>query len=523
MLAAIKEPANYREAMASDNAPQWQAACDDEMASLASNGTWTLEKVPEGVTPIPVKWVFKIKRDSVGNIERFKARLVAKGFRQREGIDYTEVFAPVGKFATFRALMAVVAARDLELHHLDIKTAFLYGELQETVYIQQPEGYAEGGPGMACHLHKAIYGLKQAPRVWHEKLHTALTDLGFEASAADPGFYTNNTGNGHRIYLLAYVDDLLISSDSLAAVEELKEKLKQQFDARDLGEAEHYLGIKIQRNRGSRTVMLSQGLMATELVAKYGLQDGKTKTTPLTPSIRLTREGDPLDTDTYKYTQLVGSLMYLSVCTRPDITYAVGALARYMSCPTAEHWTAAKGLLRYLVGTTNQGLVFGGKGSLQLEGYCDSDYAGDTDTRHSTGGYVFILNGAAITWQSKKQPTVAASTTEAEYMAAASAVKEGLWLRQLLTDLDLQPGPVNILADNQSAIKLMRNPVSSMRSKHIDVAHHFARERVARQEVAFTYVATDQQIADVMTKGLPKVKHEFCCEGMGLMHIAGAA
>jgi hypothetical protein len=520
MLAAIKEPETYEEAIASEHAEQWRQAMDDEMASLAANKTWSLEKVPEGVKPIPVKWVYKVKRDSAGNIERFKARLVAKGFRQREGIDYGEVFAPVGKFSTFRTLMAIVAAQDLELHHLDIKTAFLYGELQETVFIEQPLGYEEGGSDMACHLQKAIYGLKQAPRVWHEKLHQQLVEYGFKASTADPSlYYFHGEGHGkpYNIYVLVYVDDLLIVSKSKEAVQDVKRHLKGPFDARDLGEAQYYLGIKISRDRGSQTLKLSQELMTKELVSRYGLDECKSRSTPLVPSVKLCREdGEALDKEAYPYSQLVGSLMYLSVCTRPDISYAVGALARYMSCPTTEHWQAAKGVVRYLAGTITCGIMFGSSNT-EVVGYCDADYAGDVDTRRSTGGYVFIMNGAAITWQSKRQATVAASTTEAEYISAASAVKESLWLKQLLADLDMRQGPVSIMADNQSAIKLLKNPVSSMRSKHIDVAHHFARERVARQEVAFVFVATDEQIADIMTKALPKYKHVYCCDGMGMV------
>lgn len=277
------------------------------------------------------------------------------------------------------------------------------------------------------------------------------------------------------------------------------------------------LGIKIIRDRGSGTLWLSQELMATELVAKYGLEQSKTKRVPLSPAMKLAKdEGETLDKERYPYSQLVGSLMYLSVSTRPDIAFAVGALARYMSCPTSVHWIAAKGVLRYLAGTKDYRLKFGGS-SIQLVGYCDADYAGDLDTRRSTTGYVFIMNGAAISWQSKRQPTVAVSTTEAEYMAAAAAVKEGLWLRKLLADFGIGIDTVKMLADNQSAIKLLRNPISSLRSKHIDVVHHFARERVMRKEVAFIYTATDSMIADVMTKALPNVKHVYCCSGMGVV------
>jgi hypothetical protein len=357
--------------------------------------------------------------------------------------------------------------------------------------------------------------------MWYKKLDQQLLDFGFKASTADPSlyyFHGEEHGQHYSIYVLVYVDDLLIASKSLRAVRNVKQHLKGPFDARDLGEAQYYLGIKISRDRGSRTVKLSQELMTTELVSRYGLEECKPRSTPLTPSAKLSRDnGEAVNKEAYPYSQLVGSLMYLSVCTRPDISYAVGALARYMSCPTTEHWQAAKGVVRYLAGTTTYGIMFGGTDTTGVVGYCDADYAGDVDTRRSTGGYVFIMNGAAITWQSKRQATVAASTTEAEYIAAASAVKESLWLRQLLTDLGVAQDTVSIYADNQSAIKLLRNPGSSMRSKHIDVAHHFARERVARQEVAFAFVPTDKQIADIMTKALPMCKHVFCVDGMGLM------
>lgn len=218
----------------------------------------------------------------------------------------------------------------------------------------------------------------------------------------------------------------------------------------------------------------------------------------------------------YPYRELVGSLMHLSVTVRPDISFAVGALSRYLASPTMMHWQAAKGVLRYLSGTADYGITYG-PDPTDLLGYCDSDYAGDIDTRRSTSGYVFVMNGGAISWSSKRQQTVAASTTEAEYMAAGAAVKEGLWLRKLLLDLNIKcSDAVCIFGDNQSTLKLLRNPVTSARSKHIDVIHHFARERVLRKEVCFRYIPTDQMVADVLTKALPSVKHLFCCKGMGV-------
>ncbi|WIA41017.1 hypothetical protein OEZ86_004655 [Tetradesmus obliquus] len=516
LSAEVVEPQTYEEALNSENAEQWRQAMDEEMASLYSNNTWALEEPPPGITPIPVKWVFKVKRDAHGNIERFKARLVAKGFKQREGIDYDEVFAPVGKHSTMRAFIAMVAELGMEFHHLDIKTAFLNGELaeHERVFIMQPPGY-ENGSGLACHLVKTLYGLKQAPRAWHERLHKELEILGFKASDADPSLFIQNNKTSNT-YLLTYVDDILIAAPTISAVESIKRSLMSVFDARDLGETNHYLGINIIRDRGSGTIKLSQELMIREVVEHYGLTEAKTLSTPLSHSIKLSAgDGDLLDTETYPYSQLIGKLMYIMVCTRPDIAYAVGALARYMSKPRMPHWQAARGLVRYLAGTADYGITYGtSKG--ELVGYCDADYAGDVDTRRSTTGYVFMKGGGAITWQSKRQQTVAGSTTEAEYMAAAGAVKEGLFLRKLEGALNNKIGSINILADNQSAIKLLRNPISSLRSKHIDVIHHFARERVMRKEVTFSYVKTDDQLADIMTKALPAPKHDKCTAGMGV-------
>jgi hypothetical protein len=406
----------------------------------------------------------------------------------------------------------------MHIHMLDVKTAFLQGNLEETVYITQPPGYEEGDAGMACHLHKALYGLKQAPRAWHHRLHQELDSYGFKVSEADPSLYIY-TGKEFNTYILVYVDDILISSKSLDNVTTVKNALLSAFDARDLGEASTYLGINIYRDWESKTIKISQDRMITDLVNKYGVVDGKVRSIPLSPSVKLVKgEGDILDKAVYPYSQLVGSLMYLAVCTRPDISYAVGSLARYMAKPTTVHWQAAKGVLRYLAGTIDYGITYG-KTKDNLLGYCDADYAGDIDTRRSTTGYVFLFNGGAITWQSKRQPTVAASTTEAEYMAAAAAVKEGLWLRKLATDLEMLDGAaaIDIMADNQSAIKLLRNPISSLRSKHIDVVHHFARERVLRKEVTFTYTATNTMVADILTKALTGDKFIYCVKRMGLL------
>lgn len=499
-------------ALNSEQASLWQQAMNEEFSSLLANQTWTLERAPPGITPIPTKWVYKLKRGSSGAIERYKARLVVQGFRQREGIDYDEVFAPVGKYSTLRAILAHAASADLDIHQLDFKTAFLNGELEEQVYALQAPGYEEGSPGTCYRLHKALYGLKQAPRAWHQTLKRELERIGFRLSDADAGLFISTSGP--PAYLLTYVDDILIIPTDSSSLTGIKEQLLGAFDARDLGAASFFLGMDIIRDRKARTIKLAQGRLTTDLLTKHGMTEAKPLGTPLSPSIKLTKDGEPLDLHTCGYSQLIGSLMYISICTRPDIAQAVGALARYMACPTVIHWQAAKGVLRYLAGTSTYGITYGSTSGLEL--FCDADYAGDLDTRRSTTGYVAILNGGAVSWSSRLQPTVAASTTEAEYMAAASAVKEALWLRTLLTDLGLSYPTISIKADSQSAIKLLKNPVFSMRSKHIDVIYHFARERVTRKDVSFSYIKTDGMVADALTKPVPKIKFEFCRSAMGI-------
>jgi hypothetical protein len=513
-IDSADEPATVKQALSSDAAEMWKLAMDEEIASLIANGTWSVEQLPDGVRPIPCKWVFKIKRDAQGNIERYKARLVAKGYQQVAGVDFDEVYAPVSKHSSLRALLSIVAMDDLELHQLDVKTAFLNGVLEEEIWLDQPPGFEQGPAGTACRLKKALYGLKQAPRAWHTKLKHELEELGFVASDADPSLWVLHL-NGRSVYVLAYVDDLLLAGKLLSDIQDVKGLLMSAFDARDLGEARHFIGMEILRDRSAKSLKLVQRQYAAEVVARFGLSDAKPAVVPLSAAVKLSRDGDePLDVSVFPYRELVGSLMYLAVCTRPDISQAVGALARYMSAPQKQHWDAARSLLRYIRGTTGFGICFGDGGGLQ--GYCDADYAGDIDTRRSTTGFVFTLNGGAVSWSSRLQPTVAVSTAESEYMSAASAVKEALWLKKLLTALGRDVAPVHMFCDNQAAIKLIKHPIASMRSKHIDVHHHFVRERVARGEVVFEYCSTSDMVADCLTKALAVGKFHSCLAGMGV-------
>jgi hypothetical protein len=309
---------------------------------------------------------------------------------------------------------------------------------------------------------------------------------------------------------------MLIASKSMSAINEVKDKLDKVFDIHDLGEPHRFLNLEITRDRQRRTLKLSQCGAATALVSKYGLIDANSRSTPIGTGVHLCADGAQLDTDAYPYSELVGSLLYLSTCTRPDLAQAVGALARYMSQPTVDHWQVAKGVLRYVAGTADHGIIYSREAS-GLVGFCDADFAGDIDSRRSTTGYAFCLFGGAISWNSRLQPTVAVSTVEAEYMSAAAAVKEALWLGRLLAELGVSVQPLRVYCDNQGAIKLLKHPIASQRSKHIDVLYHFAREKVMSGEVEFVYISTADMVADIFTKPSSKSKFAFCKSALGIV------
>jgi hypothetical protein len=508
-------PSSLAQALASPAAQQWRQAMDEEMASLSAHRTWDLEEVPAGRKPVACRWVYALKRNEKGIIQRYKARLVAKGFSQKPGVDYGDIWAPVGQYKTLRILLAVVAAKDFHLHQLDIKTAFLHGDIDEDIYMMQPPGYQKAGDSRACRLRRALYGLKQASRSWHHKLKTFLAEAGFQASEADPCLFVKHTEDG-LVILLVYVDDMLIAAASLKDVEAVKTLIMIKFEARDMGEAGLFLGMSIVRNRSEKVLWLHQGRYARDVVGRFGMAEASGISAPMARETRLRRGEEAGEVTDRPYAEVVGSLVYLMTCTRPDLAQSVGALSRFVSEPRRGHWEAAVKVLRYVVGTLDLGLQFGGS-RRDVVGYCDADYAGDLDTRKSTTAYVWLMHGGAVSWRSVLQPTVALSTAEAEYMAAAGAAREALWMRKIWTDLGVVEGVPRILSDSQSALALVRNPVVSQRSKHIDVLHHFVRERSERGEIGLEYCSTEHMVADSLTKVVGINKFMWCRASMGVV------
>jgi hypothetical protein len=311
------EPQTYEEALDGEGSELWQKAMDDEMASLLENKTWEIETVPEGAKPVPVKSVYKFKTDANGNVERYKARVCAKGFRQKHGIDFEEVFAPVSRQPTVRALLSVAAMQSLEVEQLDVKTAFLNGDLKEDVWIEQPAGYTEGGPGKACHLRTALYGLKQAPRAWHLKLTSEMEKVGLNPSDADPALFVKKTET-EPFYATVWVDDCLIAGTE-ERVKETKKAIGDVFQIRDLGPVKFFLGMEIERDRSARKLNLTQKKAIKELLEEFKMTSAKPRAVPMGTGEKPTREGESIETEKFPYSTIVGSLLYLFNCTRPDI------------------------------------------------------------------------------------------------------------------------------------------------------------------------------------------------------------
>jgi hypothetical protein len=331
-----------------------------------------------------------------------------QGLQTKEGVDFEEVFAPVSRHVTLRTLLAMAASRDLEIDQLDIKTAFLNGNLEEEIWMAQPEGFETGGENQACYLVKALYDLKQAPCAWYQKLTAEMGTMGLKPSTADPAQYVGKTGEGETVFVAVWVDDCLVVGEK-SAVEATKKAIGERFTVRDLGTVRYFLRMEVERDRTEGSLKIAQHRATAGLMSEFGMESARSRRIPLAPGKKVQKEGEPLNLEEYPYASLVGSLLYLANCTRPDIAQAVGVLVRYMSCATVEHWRIAKSVLSYLARTSEHGLKNGTKPE-KLEGFCDANHARDVDTGRSTTGYVFTLAGAAISWGSKLQPTVAYST-----------------------------------------------------------------------------------------------------------------
>lgn len=522
-VSAQGEPRTYKQAMAASDSDRWTEAMQAEYNGLLEQHTWELVDLPPGRKAIKSKWVYVRKRDSNGDIERYKARLVAKGFEQIHGIDYEDTFAPVARLESWRYVIALAAIHDWEIHQIDFQQAYLNGSLDEEVYMEQPEGFVLA-EGKVCRLLKALYGLKQSGRQWFLTLKACLEHLGFVChDTGDVSIFIRRRGGALEL-LVVYVDDLTMVGNSLKLITDTKAALKAHFTFTDMGELKHYLGIRITRDRGSRRLYLDQEVYINTVLQRFGLADCNPVHTPLAAGTILEKNPDDPSlcdpTLIKEYRSILGSLMYASLGTRPDITFAVARLCQYQSNPTPYHLRAAKHVLRYLRGTSDYRLTLGSADdddNNSLVGYTDADFASDTDTSLSTSGWVFYLGHGPICWSSRKQRSVADSTFDAEYFAAHEACKQLQWLdvlaEQVEHPLDL---PVTLFCDNKSVVDASQSLNVKHRSKHTRVRAHSVHESVDDGLIQLERIPGTDNPADIFTKSLPRDVHARHTLALGL-------
>lgn len=500
-------PNTYEEAMASPEASRWEDAMRTEYDNLCINNTWDIVNLPGDQSAVGARWVYTVKLDSNNNVNKYKARFVAKGYAQQPGINYNETFAPTARLTSIRVLMQMSVQNNYLLHQMDVTSAYLNADIDYTIYVEQPKGF-EVGQNKVCSLNKSLYGLKQSGRMWNQVLNDFLYSQGFIRSKVDNCIYVKNY-DSHIVYILVWVDDLIIATDDIHVMNETKSLLSNRFKMVDLGDLKWFLGIDFKITKDSIT--MSQETYLRNVLHRFDMKDCKGCKTPCDKFIESNEDDKPVSSKLFR--SAVGSLIYAMVATRPDLSWIVSKLSQYLVAPTETHWLAVKRVFRYVKHTLDHGLCYKkDPNGPRLIGYCDSDWGGSQD-RRSTTGYLFTLNvkGAAISWKSKRQQTVALSSTEAEYMGLSSATQEGLYLKQLILEFDKNlVQPVTIYEDNQGAIALVNNPVHHNRTKHIDIRYHFIREQMMCKSVKVVYLQTDMMIADCLTKPVGRIKLSFC-------------
>ena len=508
-------PYNYNEAMRRPDRDIWQATIDKELDMFVSMKIFREEVLPPGRSAIGSTWVFEFKIvNPPPNIA--KGRLCARGYSQIPHIDFTETFAPVVKTTSVRIVAALAAKLDLHLECFDATRAFLWSDLNETIYMKYPQGY-NGTAGMVWRLLKSLYGLKQASLMWYKLFKATLERLGFTRSEFDHGLfiYRREFGGSETVCFLAvHVDDGLGATNSAPFFTHLKSEIAKAFGIKDLGPVKSFIGFQFERDRATRELWIHQENYIDNLLDEYSLHDCNSVTTPLDShypfgNIDSTYPETPNLLKSYQH--IISSLLFLSICTRPDITFAVMALSQWNSKPEPRHFASAKRVLRYLKGTKHLRLKYGGeKANLDLQGFTDSDWGANPSTRASVSGYCWFFAGAPISWSAKKQVCIALSTTEAEYVAMTRAFQEGIWLKNNLSQLFIPTSlPIFIKSDNEGAIALAANGISHNRTKHIDIRYHFIRSHVDSKEFFLSHIPGTENPADIFTKPLPCPLFEF--------------
>ncbi|GJR43087.1 putative ribonuclease H-like domain-containing protein [Tanacetum coccineum] len=465
-----------------------------------------LVDLPYGKKVIGIKWVFRNKRNERSIIVKNKARLVAQGFRQEEGIDYDEVFAPVARIEAIRLFLAFASYMGFTVYQMDVKSAFLYGTIEEEVYVHQPPGFIDPAhPNKVYKVIKALYGLHQAPRAWYETLSSFLLENGFRRGTIDKTLFIKK--NKSDIMLVqVYVDDIIFSSTKKSMCTEFEEVMHKRFQMSSMGELTFFLGLQVKQQPDG--IFISQDKYVADILKKFDFCSIKTATTPIESNKPLVKDEDGVEVDVHEYRSMIGSLMYLTA-SRPDIMFAVCACARFQVTPKASHLHAVKRIFRYLKHQPKLGLWYPRDSPFELEAFSDSDYAGASLDRKSTTGGCQFLGRRLISWQCKKQTIMANSTTEAEYVAAAHCCGQVLWIQNQMMDYGFNFMNTKIHIDNESTICVVKNPVYHSRTKHIEIRHHFIRDCYEKRLIDVLKIHTDSKVADLLTNGFDVTMFNF--------------
>ena len=503
----LELPDTYEQAMKSKDAIKWERAMLTEMEALKENDTYELTNLPAGRKVVGGKWVYTVKTGLDGE-DKYKARYVARGFSQTPELDYSETFSPTARMTSVRLLMQLAIENNMTIDQMDVKSAYLNAPIDKEIYVEQAKGFEkldENGEKLVYKLKKSLYGLKQSGRNWNQTLNKHLMDLSFYQSLNDPCLYIKYFDIG-TVILLTFVDDILLISNNKVEKNKIKENLKERFKMKDLGIINHFLGIEFAVK--CNYITMSQCKYIEKLLETFGMQDCKPKLTPSEMNVNKQNK-DLLDASKHRtYRQIVGGLIYIMCSTRPDLAFIVTVLSQHMSNPSEDDLIMAKHVLRYLKGTMDWKLVFRkSESSLAINGYCDSDWANSID-RKSITGYCFKIfsNGPLISWKTRKQPTVALSTCEAEYMSLVSAIQEGKYLASLLFEITGLRLTCYLYCDNQGTIALAKNPIKQQRTKHVDIKYHFIRDEIAKGAVCMSYIPSDSNLADIFTKPMSSSK-----------------
>ncbi|GJS40622.1 putative ribonuclease H-like domain-containing protein [Tanacetum coccineum] len=471
--------------------------------------------LPYGKKAIGTKWVYRNKKDERGVVVRNKARLVAQGHRQEEGIDYDEVFAPVARLEAIRIFLAYASYMGFIVYQMDVKSAFLYGKIDEEVYVSQPPGFQDPkSPQKVYKVVKALYGLHQAPRAWYATLSTFLLKNGYRRGTIDKTLFLKK--DKHDIILVqVYVDDIIFGSTKKSWCNEFEALMKSRFQMSSMGELTFFLGLQVKQKPNG--IFISQDKYVDEILKKFDFANVKSASTPIETQKPLVKDEEASDVDVHLYRSMIGSLMYVTA-SRPDIMFAVCACSRFQVTPKTSHLTAVKRIFRYLKGKPKLGLWYPRESTFDLESYSDSDYAGANLDRKSTTGGCQFLGRRLITWQCKKQTIVATSTTEAEYVAAASCCGQVLWIQNQMLDYGFNFMNTKIYIDNESTICIVKNPVYHSKTKHIAIRHHFIRDAYEKKLIQVLKIHTNDNVADLLTKAFDVSRFQFLVVSIGMVN-----